>query len=387
MSWDIFESFRMADALDILIVSLLVYTIVLWIRDSTHRFLFIGVIGLSGLYSVAQSLDMYLTVTLFKAGFTLIALTVVIVFQEDIRRVFVRIAAIGRNRERPVTEESSRYVDVLVDVVEALVNDRTGALIVLQGREALDRHLEGGQELVSDLSRPLLLSIFDTHSPGHDGAVIVDRGRVVRFSAHLPLARSSTDIEDMGTRHRAALGLSACSDALVVVVSEERGTVSIAQEGRLEVIGSVHDLRKRLHTFIDEHFPQSESVSIVRTLQKDMPLKALALFIGMATWVNFARNVEIVQRTFLIPIEYRNVSPELTLDPLSPLEVRLTLSGSERDYTFLSPSLLKISIDLSQSKEGIHTVVVDEKYVKIPSNLNVYRIEPRYIRFRLVLKS
>ena len=105
-------------------------------------------------------------------------------------------------------------------------------MIVLQGNDPLERHINGGTNLDGIVSEPLLESLFDPHSIGHDGAVIIDGNRVTKFGCHLPLSMNTSKYENIGLRHTAALGLAERSDAICIVVSEERGTISLAYHGK-----------------------------------------------------------------------------------------------------------------------------------------------------------
>src|SRR5262249_3136950 len=140
-------------------------------------------------------------------------------------------------------------IDILTTSVAKLVLDKTGALIVLHGRDPLHRHVDGGWDLDGALSQPLLDSIFDPHSLGHDGAVLVQRGRLARFGCHLPLSKQ---LSDLGTRHAAALGVTERTDALCIVVSEQRGTITVSRNGELETLPDSRVLQQRLEAFYGE---------------------------------------------------------------------------------------------------------------------------------------
>jgi DNA integrity scanning protein DisA with diadenylate cyclase activity len=133
-------------------------------------------------------------------------LVAVVVFQQDLRRLFERIAALGfRRRLLPAGPDA---IDTLVRAIAHLAEHRRGALIVLPGREAVAGHVQGGLPLRADITEPLLLSLFDPHSPGHDGAVIVSGDRLMQFAVHLPLSTDHAQLGQRGTRHAAALGLA-----------------------------------------------------------------------------------------------------------------------------------------------------------------------------------
>jgi len=179
-------------------------------------------------------------------------------------------------------------VDILMSSVSKLAHDRTGALVVLHGRDPLYRHVDRGWNLDGELSQALLESIFDTHSVGHDGAVIIESGRVARFGCHLPLSKEWTRGTDLGTRHTAALGISERTDALCVVVSEERGTVTVTRNGRLEMIPDLRSLQRLLEAFLAETAPRPAKHAMTALVTHNAREKGLALAVSTIMWLFFA---------------------------------------------------------------------------------------------------
>jgi uncharacterized protein (TIGR00159 family) len=298
---DFFEallrSFRLADAIDIALVTVFIYTALTWFKETTSRYALVGVGVLTVVYFLARALNMYMTIFLFQAVFAVVLVALVVVFQEDLRRAFERLAAFGtvRDRLRPATAFTS--IDALVETAADLAEKRVGALIVLQGREPLDRHVVGGIPIDARLSRPLLDSIFDPHSMGHDGAVIVERERVRLFAAHLPLSKNQRELGTRGTRHSAALGISECSDALCIVVSEERGQVSVAERGKLTTLTASAELKNRLVQFCERHYPASNSTFWTRLVRENVPLKVSALVIACLAWYLIVYESDSIERT------------------------------------------------------------------------------------------
>ena len=229
---DLRRNVRVVDGVDILLMSIMVYSVLLWFRATASRRVLVGFSLLLGVYFAARAFGMQLTSMVFHAWFAVLVIIIVVVFQEDLRRMFERVAdwspLLRRAREHSALPIDG---DQLVKTVFSLAASKIGALIVIKGHEPLRRHLNGGVALDGRLSAPLLTSIFDPSSPGHDGAVIVKDDRVSAFAAHLPISSNQREIAGRGTRHAAALGLSEACDALVIAVSEERGEVSVAEGG------------------------------------------------------------------------------------------------------------------------------------------------------------
>jgi len=376
---ELYRNFRITDAVDIAIIAALFYSMLVWFKETASRRVVIGVTVLLIVYFLARAFDLYLTSLLFQAGFAVLVIMLIVVFQEDIRRALERVASWGPLTSQLSAAAQTTDIDTLVEVAFDLAASKTGALMVVKGRDALERHVQGGIPLAGTTSKQLLLSIFDAHSPGHDGAVIMDQGRVARFGAHLPLSKNRKEITFRGTRHSAALGLSECSDALVIVVSEERGVVSVAERGMLKEVSSPAVLKRQLEWFFQDRFPQSTEPMWKRLLAHDVRLKALAVLLACIGWLMLAYNVGTIQQTFEVPIEYRNIPPNLALDETVPNKARVTLSGPERAYHFLEPATLKISVDLALSSVGSQVFPITEKNLKLPSSLSLRRIEPQVL--------
>lgn len=371
-------SIRIADIADMLVVSVCVFVALRWIQTTASRSLAIAAGSLVLVYAIAVTFDLHLTTLLFQFGLTIAAVVFVVVFQDDIRRAVERVLLAGRWRARSSNLDTNPHVETLLETVYSLAECRRGALIVLAGEEPLDAHLDGGTELLGQISQPLLDSLFDPHSAGHDGAVIIKDGFVTRFGVHLPLSENREKSQGLGTRHRSALGMSELSDAMIVVVSEERGHASIAQHGEL------HRNMKRdeLRSSLNDHLKQ---VSTPRTrnlwssLTSHPRTKMLSVFVAITAWLAIASHRDVVQRVFLVPIEYRNVPTDFHLPESARTEARVTFSATERAFQFVAPSALKVSIDVSEASRGKTEFTLTESSVRHPATLTVYRIEPRTV--------
>ena len=230
------EHLHVADVVDVLIIALLIYVVLKWLgRRASHASVLAGV-SVALLYVAARYFDLYLTRLLFQVGLPALLAGLVIVFQHDLKRGFERLSAWRPFQADLPSAELSRMIDVLIESAQSLAERKIGALIVLQGREPLERHTRGGVAVHAELSIPLLHSIFHPKSMGHDGAVVIAERRIERLGVHLPLSSNLEEVGNSGTRHTAALGLAERCDALVLVVSEERGSISVAEQGRLDAV-------------------------------------------------------------------------------------------------------------------------------------------------------
>ncbi len=376
-------AFRIQDLFDILIITTLIYVVLIWFKDTASRFVFAGISLLGVVYIMARIFHLYLTSLVFQGFFTILLIALVVIFQEDIRRFFERLATWGALRKaRKVTGDWKWPVDieVLIESIADLAARRVGAIIVLQGLDPLERHIKGGYELGGRLSQPLLASIFDPHSMGHDGAVIIDDDRVLSFGCHLPLSLDTSKFGKFGLRHTAAIGLSERSDALCIVVSEERGSISIVQDGKITTLQKASDLSSVIKNYYEKEEMAGTGRSRVHWLRRNTMEKAVAVLLAFALWFAFGYQKDSIQRDFTVPIEFRNVSPEWEIVESRHREVTVTLTGPDQAFDLLDPSILKVSVALSHLVEGRQDIALSGSMIRIPSNLSLVRIKPESIR-------
>lgn len=372
---DVLGQVRPSDLLDVVIVAALIYAVLCWLRDRASRSIVVALVGLFTLFLLARSLDLYLTTLAFNVGWVVIVVVLVVVFQQDIRNGFERLAAFSLRRKMQGTPDSRKWLDALAEAIANLAKDRIGALIVLPGREPLDRHLRGGVQVDGRVSLPLLMSIFHPKSAGHDGAILIEDGRVVSLGIHLPLTRNMERVPDSGTRHAAALGLAELSDAMVIAVSEERGTITLGHDGSLTIVESAAVLER-----IVEHLPDVTAGANRRQPLFDGPRLVAAIIAACILWFTFAYTTEIVQRTLVVPIEYRNIPAGLEIDEPRSNFAEVTLSGSEPAFTLLDPSTMMVSIDTKNSGDANGVAFAIKKHLKgVPRELQVESVNPESV--------
>ena len=243
------------DVLDILVVAFVTYWIMLLIKGTRAVNMLAGLAIIFIAYVTSQILPMYTLHWILNIFLSSIIIIIVILFQEDIRRALARM---GRN---PLftgvsRTEESRLLEEVTASMEAMSERHVGALLVLERETRLDEFLEGGTALDSRVTRELLKSIFFPLSPLHDGATILREGRIHAAGCVLPLT-SRTDIQkSMGTRHRAALGIAEKTDAVVLVVSEEDGSISVAVKGNIMHGLKPDELQKTLTRLFSPYVPK-----------------------------------------------------------------------------------------------------------------------------------
>lgn len=229
---EIIQQFNLVAVIDILLIAFIIYHLLLLIRGTRAAQMLTGILIVIAAFlisSIAQLTTLNWLMNKFYSSFIII---LVILFQEDIRQVLSRMGK--KSIISGVDHYSSAFmIDEITRAASSLANKRIGALIVLERSILLSRYVDVGILLDSRISKELLVSIFHTSSPIHDGAVIVQRGRVAAAGCFLPLTREQDLDPNMGTRHRAAIGISQETDALVVLISEEGGSISLVADGMI----------------------------------------------------------------------------------------------------------------------------------------------------------
>lgn len=233
--WNIFNRPQLNDLLDILIVAVLIYHMIMLTRDTRASEVLKGFLLLVGASLLSSLLGLTALTWVLKQILSNGALVLVVLFQPEIRRVLEQLGR-GAKMEHFQSdgEENQRIISEITQCLTSLSRRRVGALIVFERRTGLKDVMETGTRLDSTISAPLLENIFEPNTPLHDGAVIIRGTRIVSAACMLTtLSESNAITRDLGTRHRAAIGISETTDALVLIVSEETGVISMARDGKL----------------------------------------------------------------------------------------------------------------------------------------------------------
>jgi len=236
--------------IDILIVSILIYYAFVLIKGTRATKILYGIIFLAGILVIGRILKLQTLNWVLTHLTTLIIVAIPVVFQPELRRGLERLGRIKFLSNSSGIEKrlTGRVINEILRAVKVLKKNKVGAIIAIQRKTGLDDYIETGTEINARLSSKLLLTIFYPNSPLHDGATIIRGNQIIAAGCILPLSESS-DVYTYGTRHRAALGLSENTDAVCIVVSEERGIISLTYNGKLEENLSREELEERLLKF------------------------------------------------------------------------------------------------------------------------------------------
>ncbi|MCM1273159.1 MAG: diadenylate cyclase CdaA [Clostridium sp.] len=254
--WLYLPKITFADVLEIIILAYLLYHIILWFKNTRAWTLLKGIAVLLILMSVAYVFRLNTLVWIFKNTINVGILAVIILFQPELRRALEELGrksiisdVIIRDDKNVKSERvNSDTIQELVAASIEMSKNKTGALIVVEQDVALGEYESTGINIDAAISKQLIVNIFEHNTPLHDGAVIIRNNRVVAATCYLPLTGRSDLNKDLGTRHRAAVGISEVSDSMTIIVSEETGAISVAQGGTLSSNLDPEMLRKQLNS-------------------------------------------------------------------------------------------------------------------------------------------
>ncbi len=258
----LFMNFRIIDLIDIVIVAVIFYKLLMLIRETRAEQLIKGLIVLLAVFNISKFLQLHMIQYILENTFTVGIFAILVVFQPELRRA---LEYIGRTRWLSVSiseiikEELKHNIEEIVTAVSTLSRTKTGALIVMERDTGLNEIVDTGTLIEGKISALLITNIFEHNAPLHDGAILIKKEKIMAAGCFLPLSIKTDLSRDLGTRHRAALGMIENSDALVVVVSEETGAISVAMDGNLNRFLDTSDLRDILM----ENFVLEEKASFV----------------------------------------------------------------------------------------------------------------------------
>lgn len=370
-----FASIRWQDVVDIGLNSYILFRFYVLFRGTYVFRVLIGLTMLWFFQQIAGYAGLIVTSWVIQGIVAVAALIIVVVFRNEIRNVLQ-----ARNLKTILWGFAYKTrlapIDVIADSAFELASRRHGALIVIPGEEDVQEMIQSGVGWNGDISREMILSVFFPDNPVHDGAAIIDGDRITRVGAILPLSRREDLPSYLGTRHRAALGLAETSDAVVIVVSEERGEVSLARGSRLREIGS----RRKLIQKLEEHFgitdDQGPQMKKERIEVTTAALVSLLFITGF--WFSISRGLETLI-TFDVPVEYMNRNPNMEIVHASVNSIRLNLSGSGTLIKSMRPDQVRVRLDLSNATAGPNSFFITPNNISLPPGIELREVTPQTV--------
>jgi uncharacterized protein (TIGR00159 family) len=371
---------------DFLVLFATLYMLLRWGKDARALRMTLAIAALRAGALLAGQFDLAITALLLDAASLVAIVLLLIAYQSELRHALMRLDFVGwlvPYRRKVTIEKAARAVS---SAAFALAHARIGALIVVTRRDSISDLIEGGFNLGGEISPEILEAIFQKDSPVHDGAAVIEGDYITRIAAILPATQRMDIPRGYGTRHRAALGLAEKCDALVVVVSEERGEVNLMRGREILKMDSAGMLESKL----EEAQPGLRFRAEARLKQLffgNLGLKAVALALSLAFWWISFFLVGHSVRTVTIPVEFSSVPANTEISRLSTSTVQVQIRGSAWILDSVSLNTLVARLDLAGAKEGPHTLNVNEATLDLPPGLRIQDISPRQITFNLVFRN
>jgi diadenylate cyclase len=373
--------FRWQSVVDFLVLTAAFYALLRWAHSTRSLRIALSVVGIHALALLARRLDLVITSWVLDSAAILAVVLLLLIFQPELRAAFMRLDSALRYWPRPPSA-LSKSNRAIADAAFDLAGDRLGALLAIVRRDAISELLEGGVALDAVVSSELLKAIFQKTSPLHDGAVIVSGDRAVAAGVVLPLTERQNLASFYGTRHRAGMGLAERCDALVVVVSEERGEVSLMrgrdvrlQAGREQLLRALEELRSRDR--------KSATSRVYRLLFANIRLKLGAAGLAGLIWSMSFLAAGTTIRSVTIPIEFNDVPAGMEIAEQSADTLEVQLRGSPWVIDSISLARLIARFDLRHLHSGWTTLQLAPSTLDLPPGVVVDRVTPGRIRVRI----
>ncbi|MDE7037081.1 MAG: diadenylate cyclase CdaA [Lachnospiraceae bacterium] len=271
-----FPEIRITDVVEVLILAVLIYEIMVWIKNTKAWMLLKGIIVLAVFILIAAIFKMHTILYIVKNCVTAIATMAIVVFQPELRRALEKLgekqfltSMVPFETGRETARFSEETREGMIDAAYSMGKVKTGALIVVEQAIRLTEYESTGIRMDCLVSSQVLINIFEHNTPLHDGAIIVRGNRIVSATCYLPLSDNMRISKALGTRHRAALGMSEVSDALIIVVAEETGAVSVAQGGVLSRNINEKELREKLESIQERRVEGSRLTALWKGRRKN----------------------------------------------------------------------------------------------------------------------
>jgi len=348
----IIANFKFQDLLDILFLTVVAYHLFIWFQGTKAFKALIGLLVLGAVFTIARAWGLFLTTLVFQFLWQILVILLVVLFQTEIRQVLEKVNPLKRLWFRR-QNKSEEWVVGLAKGVFALAEQKTGALIIIERAERVQEYTTAGQKLESAPTPEVLKSIFQKESPLHDGAILIRQGEITEVACYLPLTPAEGLPKEWGTRHRAAIGLSERCDAWVVVVSEERGEVSMAREGQMIHVENPERFYQLILDALAASGPGNKTwkEKIRYFLLSRWRTKLVTLCLVSLLWLILAgqQDFEVMIR---VPLRTEGLPQQMEIvEPLNA-EINITLRGLRRDVSILEKKNVIAQVDLSKAQPG-----------------------------------
>jgi diadenylate cyclase len=375
-----FSGIRWQDIIDIALMSYIIFRLYILFKGTNVFRVLLGIALLWFFQRIASELGLIVTTWAIQGITAVAAIILIVIFRNEIRSV-LQTKNLGSFLWGLHLKSVDTPGDVIAESVFHLASKRHGALIVLPGKEDIHETVHSGIAWEGTVSKEMLTSIFWPDNPVHDGAAFVKGNKVVQVGAVLPLSRRPDLPSYYGTRHRAAAGLAEISDALVIIISEERGSVTVAKNSNIFHVNS----KKELSDLIKEHQGSifTGPSRIFKKQKMELARAALVSFLLITViWLIFTKGSDRLI-SLEVPIEYTKRQSGLDIYDTSVDNVRLDLSGSSTLLKSVKSENVRVTIDLSNSLIGQNKCLLSEDNISLPPGILLNNIKPSYVNVTL----
>ncbi len=376
----LFELFSWRALLDILLISAgLFFLYRTLLRLGTWKIM-AGILLAFLIFIVANALHLKGIEWIYQNVSHIAALGLIVIFQPELRKVLEKAVSVPPHRFK---DQDTLLQSLIAESLIKLAQERCGAILVFPGKEPIKEKISGGYQLNAVPSTPLILSIFDSNSPGHDGAVIIEGNKLTQFGVRLPMSQSARLSEEYGTRHHAAMGLAEQTDALALVVSEERGRVSMFTNGEMRPLRNAEEITAAIINH-QRHMGFLRRDSVPKIRKRTIFQITASLIIAVVFWSTLmVSQREVVERVLPVTIDYTSPAEDLVLVGDKANEIKLHLTGpkSEIDNLALNPPSVKI--DLSRMAKGSQTIIITSENLRLPKGITLLDASPQQLKLTL----
>jgi diadenylate cyclase len=380
MTW-----FRWQSAVDFVTLTAALYFLLLWARETRALRAVLTIVGLQASARIARQSDLTVTGWILDIATVLLVVMLLFFFQPELRHAFMRLDGMLRLGLRKAKALDSCY-QVLSAAAFALAAERTGALIVIARRDSLKELTSGGIAMGADMSPEILTAIFQKYSPVHDGAVLIEASRISRAGVVLPLTQRDAIPAEYGTRHRAAMGMAERCDAVVVVVSEERGAVTLMHGRQIVPVADSAELLNLLQSLLSRP-PAALSARVRQWLFSDLRYKLAAAGLSALVWGMSVLATGATVRLASVPVEFGGVPAGMEIAEQSTTRLEVQLRGTSWFMSSVRWAGLVAHFDLKTADAGWLRLKVGPENLDLPPGVTLERVSPETIRVRLVSRA
>jgi uncharacterized protein (TIGR00159 family) len=374
-------SVRWLNLIDFFVLTLALYGVLSWARQARAMRLAFWIAGLYAASLVARRFDLIITTWVLDAASIGLIVMLLIMFQPELRRAFLWLDRILRVSPRASAALEPAF-RTIADAAFNLAHDRVGALIVIVRDDPISEIVEDGVSVGAEISGPLLEALFQKTSSVHDGAAVIESGRISRVNVILPLSHRPDVPQQFGTRHRAAMGIAERSDAIVIVVSEERGEVALMRGRSWQVLPGALELLDQLQRLCGEE-KLRWSDHVWRLLVHNLRLKLAAAGLGILISALSLFNPGNTIRTVTVDVELVNLPRGLDVAEYSTRKLEVSLRGRSWLMDTANPNGLVARFDLRNAHEGTIALKPTEQDLGLPPGVHLDGVVPAVLSVRI----